>query len=188
MDRLVALNKEYVNRRVHFGPDQRFNASSVVRHVNQHTKASFAVQMDHAYMSLVKATTVSWAPDAMPELACWIVDDGTSGFHYNEHGYVRLNFDRSKVFAHCFSWLYHHPGMPIIHDISHLCGKRACCRPKHLAQEDREANISRNQCLGWAISNQSGIRIPIMCVHEPRCLRWAWFHDDDIIFSEVEQD
>jgi hypothetical protein len=96
------------------------------------------------------------------------------GISTNSGGYCRVNYGGGKVVVHKMVLeVTKGPAPEDALDASHLCGNPWCCRPSHLAWENRDDNISRRGCAGHVlVVNDDGgggslwVRV---CRHEPAC-------------------
>jgi hypothetical protein len=126
---------------------------------------AFEQQCDKVYKRLVKYSDE--VKSAGNLFSCWIPN--YTGIEIQDSGYRRLNFLRTDVQCHVFSYLYWNPGLSVeADDISHLCGNPGCCRYSHLCVEPRDYNISRRSCIGWLLDTESG-QLFNFCRHQPFC-------------------
>lgn len=77
------------------------------------------------------------------------------GISTNSGGYCRVNYSGGKVVVHKMVLQVTKGPAPedAALDASHLCGNPWCCRPSHLAWENRDDNISRRGCAGCVLVN-----------------------------------
>lgn len=186
---LWQLNRKYIERLPLYTPDQRFEPPTTLEKScrNQYSRGGFTEQFNCSYLKLISKTVeYNYSNSPFQDHICWILGDNTVGYDQTPNGYTRLNFYGTKVLTHCFVWAYHNPGKSASGDISHLCGHSNCCRPSHLIEEDRNTNLSRRGCPGFAYGLGSCITIRL-CRHNPHCQTCTVF-DDNIDVLESNSD
>jgi hypothetical protein len=133
------------------------------RSSNQYTATTIEDRFNDCYKHIIV--------NSITRSDCWILNKAR-GIDKTFNGYHRVSLNGQKVLAHVLVYLYHHPGEAIEGDISHICGQRSCCNPKHLFDEKHLDNMTRIPCLGTLIpTDQSLGPIIRLCIHTPVCTK-----------------
>lgn len=117
-----------------------------------------------------------------PETGCWLALTSTDidgrGFVQRVRPMLTVlsggTVQKKDFYLHRLAFMaFHGRDRTETSEISHLCGRRACFSPAHVAEESHAQNVVRSgfSCPGVVTCGTCDRVLAVLCTHEPPCMR-----------------